>query len=383
LGIAKHKIIKRYNKAKETNDEEKLFLIESEIKEFQGTEISLMTSFVPYILLAGIIYIMVVASKKGTLSGIPLIFCILAVLFLSFVGIALSCIFISKLRLRNKKAEKLQGVLKEIVLATYLESDNNIVKMENYRLRITYKTSEEEYELLTEEVFSESQIEVLKQLEYIPLIKRGDIVKVDQSKVFSARRKLYISDVEILKGKVASSGYNKKKDDDSEQYLTKLDEDFSKIEERQGLQKQVNVVLCVFISVFCVLFAICGLVAILDRVYWGIIFIVASVIFFYLGVVKSIVRIKQYNKVLALGEKGFALNYRLISHGGDSSNIAYGIEFSYTDANGCQRIAHEGDLKVSIFYFQSYQIEKLPIKVYDKYAILDYEELLKYQNPQN
>ena len=49
----------------------------------------------------------------------------------------------------------------------------------------------------------------------------------------------------------------------------------SKIEERQGLQKQVNVVLCVFISVFCVLFAICGLVAILDRVYWGIIFIVA------------------------------------------------------------------------------------------------------------
>ena len=379
LGTIKNKIRKRFHHAKEINDAEKMFLIETEYKEFGKKEVIIMTSAIPYVLLTAIIYIMFLAFKKGTLKGVALVFCIFAIAFLGFIAIGLPISLFKQSSSNKKKSEKLTGHLQKIILSTYIESDNNSVRTEEYRLMLTYKWQGEEFELLTDETFSKEQLNVLKQLDHIPLIRKGNIVKVDQNQIFKTSRQSYSSEVEIEKGVVASYGYNKEKGKENSA-IRDIRENIYNINERQSLKKSFNIVFTILVALFCAVFAGFGVVAMVYREYSGIVFVIAAAIFFYLGVIKTIVDTKRYNKVRANGRKDYALNYKLKGYSSDDSGRnRYGIEFYFNDEQGNERKARETYIKVSPFYFESYQIDRLPIRVYDKYAIVDYDELLKHK----
>ena len=78
-----------------------------------------------------------------------------------------------------------------------------------------------------------------------------------------------------------------------------------------------------------------------------------------------------------LGEESYTENYKFISQSSENSQrrrILIQIEYS-DQFNKLRKKTH--NLYVSPFYLESNGIKKIPIKVWKKNAIIDYDRLLK------
>lgn len=379
VGLAKNKLLKAYHQAKEDNDREQMFLTESKIIAFRPKSVLILCSPIPYVLLTALIYAALAGYKNGTLHGSSLAFIVFGFLILGFIAIGLPAAIISDHITKKKNIIKLKGSLQKIILSTNVEFVNNSIKTEEYRLSIIYNMEGVEHELLTHEVFSKEQIEVLKQLEHIPLIKKGYEIHVDLEQVFKTQKQSYSSNVELEKGVVAPFGFNKTKTDDKKGSLVSVDINLDNINRKSAYAKSVNIIFLTLVTIFCIIFTTSGIVALVNKVYSGIAIVIAGIFFFSVGVIKPIISTIRYNRVLKNGVKGFALNYKLTNRDSDSNQKIYRIEFNYNDEYNTERKTREVS-PISPFYFTTYQVQKLPIKIFHKHAIVDYEELLKYQN---
>jgi hypothetical protein len=388
-GIIENKKINKYNVAKNNNaTEEELFVLEENVKQLRKKMVFVMCFPIPFILLLAFMYALIQAfnMENKPILGIIIIFIGLA--FLSFVCIGILTCLIQYLH-KNTKKQYVKGELKKIVLANNVKIENGDVLIEQYRLLITYTLNDKKCEILTQETFSKDQISLIKKYVYIPLIIKDDNIKVNQDQLLKTSKNItQMTNVSEEKGSVAMFGNTKKNQTKALQDIRKITESIDTVKQRIKKEKQLNIVFVIFALLFFTVFDGLAIFAVInDSSFLIILFAVLCGIFtifmLFLIVVKPIINNYIYKQTMKFGYDTFAENYELVTKS-DSNNHSfrymYSLKFEYLDDNCNKRKGVESNIKVSHFFFTSYTVDKLPIKVWKKHAVIDYDELLKYQN---
>ena len=389
-GIIENKKINKYNVAKNNNaTEEELFVLEENVKQFRKKIVLIMCFPIPFVLLSALIYVLIKAFNMENKSIFAIIVLLICLAFLFFVCIGLFIRLIQSLFNKKEKTQHINGMLKKIVLANNVEIENGDVLIEQYRLLITYTLNDKKCEILTQETFSKDQISLIKKYVYIPLIIKDDNIKVNQDQLLKTSKNItQMTNVSEEKGSVAMFGNTKKNQTNALQDIRKITESIDTVKQRIKKEKQLNILFVIFALLFFTVFDGLAIFAVInDSSFLIILFAVLCGIFtifmLFRIVVKPIINNYIYKQTMKFGYDTFAENYELVTKS-ESNNHSfryiYSLKFEYLDDNRNKRKGVESNIKVSHFFFTSYTVDKLPIKVWKKYAVIDYDELLKYQN---
>ena len=334
IGITTNKKIKKYIDAKENGEpEETLFVLEDELKAFREKTVMIMCLPVPYILLTAFVSLFIYAFRQGKIQGGRIAIFSICIGFLVFVCVGITAWGIQTLFKKKTEKKHINGELIKFVLSNHIQVENNDVIIDEYRLLIRYKLEGKEYEFLTNETYSSEQIMFIKKCVYIPLI-------------------------------------------------------IDKIDNRVSQEKGFNILFTIFVTLFLIVFSGISIFAVVKDqsglvIAYAIVSLSFSAFMLYKAVISPIINYFRRNKVMLLGYSSVAVEYKLTVVGGTDNNgfdrHTYSVKYRYYDEFGILRKGYEPHLKVSQFYFSSYNVKTLPIKVYKKYAIIDYKELLKYQ----
>ena len=277
----------------------------------------------------------------------------------------------------------------KFVLSNHIQVENNDVIIDEYRLLIRYKLEGKEYEFLTNETYSSEQIMFIKKCVYIPLIIDKNSICIDKEKLLKTTRQIDNNEhIGLEKGVFATFGNEKIKQTDADQHVKKVTENIDKIDNRVSQEKGFNILFTIFVTLFLIVFSGISIFAVVKDqsglvIAYAIVSLSFSAFMLYKAVISPIINYFRRNKVMLLGYSSVAVEYKLTVVGGTDNNgfdrHTYSVKYRYYDEFGILRKGYEPRLKVSQFYFSSYNVKTLPIKVYKKYAIIDYKELLKYQ----
>lgn len=170
------------------------------------------------------------------------------------------------------------------------------------------------------------------------------------------------------------------------QNVSKIIESMEMIEKRIKGEQLLNAIVAIMTVVFLLIFDVAAIFAIINSFGIPTILFAAIAAIFTIVILNSVViyTIRQkfiYKNVKRYGYPIFAKNYKLVTRRNRNSHRRYlSLEYEYIDGSGFKREGIEVYVKVSRSFFEIYSVDKLPIKAWDKYAIVDYEALLKYQD---
>lgn len=380
-----------YKQAKEDKASlQTLFKLNGDYNKFRYKTAPLITCApLPYILLAGFCYGLV-DKIKGGIENLPIIIILsICVLFLLFICVAMIVAPISYYKQNKQKVRtKLQGTLKKVVASTNMTHSKGEVEFKQYHLVISYQLDGHDYEFRSSESYSETQLQFIKALAYIPLEIVGEHINIDNQEILTTQEfALNNVDVEVESG-VASFGSNEVKQVDSSASVRKIIESEASVERRNKEYNQINIAFMIIASIF---FTIWTGVAIFAAIYekspiliaFAIICISFAIFMLTMIIIKPIIKNKLRKKIIALGRNSVATSYKICFSHTKSSNILYNghysITFHFLDDYGKERISAE-PIAVSRYFFTAYSVEKLPIKIWKKHATIDYKTLLTYQN---
>ena len=391
FGITDHKYLKNYTTLKSNGANQKDIFIAIEKYKLKSRKQSLLLFIlIPIVLFAAFGYLFFHLFKSGKINFSIIILFTLILAFLCFVIFG---IIIPSIKPKSKTAIRVNGKLKSYaltnVLHSSLEEQDNLVA-DTYRLIITYNLDGKDYEFTSEETYSSEQLELLKTLSHIPLEIRDGIVRIDQDSLLKTEVNIFKNDAYFEKGKIAYFPSNKAEQISSNS-AELIKEDLSKINKAGNYERGYNKFLIIFGSIFSIAFSSTGFLAIFFgdhplTIVIGIMIIAFSGLIVYRSVISSILDTKNHNKTLKEGRKSTAISYELFTPPNSHKGVGRSrtsLRFKYIDDFGKERTTTETFIKVNVLYFNIYQIEKLPILIYKKYAIVDYEELLKYQEDIN
>ena len=390
IGITTNKKIKKYIDAKENGEpEETLFVLEDELKAFREKTVMIMCLPVPYILLTAFVSLFIYAFRQGKIQGGRIAIFSICIGFLVFVCVGITAWGIQTLFKKKTEKKHINGELIKFVLSNHIQVENNDVIIDEYRLLIRYKLEGKEYEFLTNETYSSEQIMFIKKCVYIPLIVDKNSICIDKEKLLKTTRQIGNNErIGVEKGVFATFGNEKIKQTDADQHVKKVTENIDKIDNRVSQEKGFNILFTIFVTLFLIVFSGISIFAVVKDqsglvIAYAIVSLSFSAFMLYKAVISPIINYFRRNKVMLLGYSSVAVEYKLTVVGGTDNNgfdrHTYSVKYRYYDEFGILRKGYEPHLKVSQFYFSSYNVKTLPIKVYKKYAIIDYKELLKYQ----
>lgn len=387
--LLKNKKKSAHIKAKANNATlEELFVLEDNYKSFQKKIILAWCLPVPFVLLCTFAYAIITAITTGTANIAAIVLGFLGIAFLLFVCIGLAITAIQSLANNNDQPLHSKGELKKIILATTVEIEKNELLVKEYRLLIGYKYENKDCEFVTQETYSEEQIELIKQYVYLPIIIKNNKVCIDKKQLFKTPKdKFNTTEPQTERGAIAGWGNAKAFNPQGSYHTYNVGANKKQIKKYNQHSTIVSVVFAILTLAFCSVFLGLAIYAVIyEQSTSTMIFLILSSLFvIFILTMSTIVPIRNKyleKKINKFGNKSFADNFKLTVTGdtnGTTRGPFYSIKFEFTDDNGFKR--HGSDnLKVSLFYFSSFNIKQLPILVWKKYARVDYDELITIQN---
>ena len=257
------------------------------------------------------------------------------------------------------------------------ENENNVGASKTFKILVEYFYREKNREYLSNEVYNWDELKFIKRLKRIPLIISKDgYVCINSEKISQMEM-----DFECGKDVEFESLESGSKD----KIIT-----IKSVNRRIKFSNIIKFIAGCF-SLFALVMFCIGFSTVLEQkidilvIVFGSFFLIMLGVMVYLCVVKTVIDYIAYKNALANGVCTVASKYNVVAdyekHGRYySKSVGYRIKIFYTDEYGVERIKKREELFVEPFFFTKWSVDKLPIKVWKRFAIVDYERLLEYQN---
>ena len=362
------------------SDDKALFIAIEKERRFAHIETLCMCLPVPFVLLLAFLYLLTYCKQEDKLTPSMTVVLYLCIGFLLYIALAIPIGFI----LKAKQGIKINGTLTKIVLTSNVTVYDNVVSVDSYRLLIEYEFEGKKYEYLSHETYSKEQTEIIKKFFKIPLVIKNGVAKIDQPLLFE-QPIAFNPSISTAFGQFAPSGAIREKDSTPNPAIKKVK---PRVTLNPNVAKRVNIAVITFASLFILVFFGIGIFALIKgeditTKIFGVLFMIFSVIMLYYSIIRGKIIQKKYNETIEKGSKTLATSFEIINLTSSNSNRIgariYNVKFKFIDDFGKERKCIDNLRNIPAYYFEAYNIEKLPIKVYNSFAIIDFEELLKYQ----
>ena len=266
--------------------------------------------------------------------------------------------------------EKSSGSFINGIKLVPFENENKVGASKTFKILVKYFYREKNREYLSNEVYTWDELKFIKRLKRIPLtISKDGSVCINSEKISQMEKDFECG-----------------KDVEFESLESGSDNKIITIESINRRIKFTNIIKFVVgcFSLFMLFMFCIGISTVLEQkidiliIVFGSFFLIFLVFMVYFFVVKTIIDCIAYKNALANGVCTVASKYNIVMSYNESRRY-YDLKFFYTDEYGVDRIKKRADLFVEPFFFTKWSVDKLPIKVWKRFAIVDYERLLECQ----